>query len=345
MVAVKPQDADRFIAHPPDAVRMFLIHGVDAGTVTERGRATLQTALSRSSDGGNVIRLGSEELSQDPGRLSDEALSVSMFGGDPVIHIRINDGRHNLMPALQPLLDAPPDVSWIVIEAGDLRKSNAVRKAFEASSNAASVICYELEDRELARMVKAMISDAGKSIDDDAADTLLGMLGTDRMATRNEIEKLILYVGEEAVITIDDVTSSTGETLALRSDRVIDAALVGRIADMDKDLVRLNNEGQSPSGLATQMLRHLLAMQSMRARFDKGSSARQIVENARPPIYFKRRAAIQEALGRWPGDYLRRARMIVGDAVAQSRNTPRLEFSLVSDALHRIALMARRLAH
>ena len=122
MVAVKPRDADRFLADPPDDVRMFLFHGADAGAVTERGRAVVNIAVSRGSDDGNLVRLGSDELAHDPGRLADEALSVSMFVGDTVIVVRISDGRHNLMPALQPLLDAPPEAAWIVVEAGELRR-------------------------------------------------------------------------------------------------------------------------------------------------------------------------------------------------------------------------------
>lgn len=344
MVAVKSQDADRFLTDPPGNIRMFLIYGPDAGAVTERGRAAVKIAVSSGSEDADLVRLGSEELAQDPGRLSDEALSVSMFGGDPVILVRVNDGRHNLIPALQPLLDTPPTAAWIVIEAGDLRGSNPVRKAFEASSHAASIVCYELDDRNLERMVRTVIADAGKAVDDDAVQALTSILGSDRLATRNELEKLVLYAGDDPAITIDHVTSTAGETLALRSDRIIDAALLGRMAEMDSDLVRLRNEGQSPSGLATQMLRHLMTMQLMRERFDNGPGARQVVDSARPPIFFKRRDAIAQALGRWPADYLQRARIIVGDAITKSRRTPQLEFDLVSDALHRIALMARRLA-
>ncbi len=344
MVAIKPRDADRFLAEPTGDIRMFLIHGADAGSVTERTRAIVKTAVSRGSGDGIVIRLGSEDLTHDPGRLADEALSVSMFGGDPVIIVRVNDGRHNLMPALQPLIDAPPDAAWIVIEAGELRTSSPLRKAFEGSDNTAAIICYELDNRDLGHMIRMVIADAGKAIDDDAALALTSVLGTDRLATRNELEKLILYAGDDPVITLDHVMTTAGETLALRSDRIIDAALLGYMADMDSDLVRLLNEGQSPSGLATQMLRHLLTMQSMRQRLDDGSVARQVVDSARPPIFFKRRSQVSEALRRWPARYLQRARMIVGDAVLMSRKTPQLEFDLVSDALHRIALMARRLA-
>jgi DNA polymerase-3 subunit delta len=343
MTAIKPQEIDRFIADPPPGTRLFLIYGPDAGAVTERARSLERLAASRDPGGGNLIRLGSEELAADPGRVSDEALSVSMFGGEPILAIRVMDGRHNVMPALTPVLDDPPDAAWIVVEAGDLKPSSALRKAFEASSAAAAIPCYELDARDIGRMVRQMIDDAGLSIAKDAEEALVAGLGADRLASRNEIEKLILYCGGESPVTLAHVHAAVGENLAFRSDRIIDAALLGQSAAMDGDLVRLANEGQSPGGLATQLLRHLMTMQALREKVDRGTSPRQAVESARPPVFFKRRGHVTDALDRWPADHLRRARLAAGDAIAASRKHPQLEYALISDALHRIALMARQL--
>ncbi len=343
MVAIKPQEIDRYLAAPPADVRLFLIFGPDAGAVTERARALEKLAQSRDPDGGNLIRLDSDEVAADPGRVSDEARSVSMFGGEPVLAVRVADGRHNVMPALAPLLEDPPNSAWVIVEAGDLKPSSALRKGFEACAAAAAVPCYELDARDLGRMVRTMIADAGLTIDDDAAEALIAGLGADRLASRNEIEKLILYAGGDDPVTIDHVHAAVGENLAYRSDRIIDAALLGKSADMDGDLVRLENEGQSASGLATQLMRHITTLQALRERVDGGVSPRQAVEGARPPVFFKRRASVTEALGRWPADHLRRARLATGEAIAASRRHPQLEHTLVSDALHRIAAIARRL--
>ncbi|HMB48564.1 MAG TPA: DNA polymerase III subunit delta [Afifellaceae bacterium] len=344
MAAIKPQQAERYLADPPDGVRLFLIYGPDAGAVTERARAVEKVAQMRDSAGGNLIRLGSEDLVADPGRLSDEANAVSMFGGEPILAVRVTDGRHNVMPSITPLLEAPPEAAWIVVEAGDLKPSSPLRKGFEASRAAAAVPCYELDARDVSQMIHLMFQEADLQIEPDAAEALAAGLGADRMASRNEIEKLILYAGRDNPVTLDHVHAAVGENLAFRSDRIIDAALLGRSAGMDDDLTLLRNEGQSASGLATQMLRHLMTMQALRERVDKGSSPRQAVEGARPPIFFKRRDLMIKALSRWPADYLRRARDAAGDAIAASRRQPQLEFELISDALHRIALMSRRLS-
>src|SRR6266404_4186890 len=119
MAALKAHEVDRFLAQPPEGVRLFLLYGSDPGAITERARTLEQLALKRGR-GETVLRVGSDELSAEPGRVADEANSASLFGGEPVISLRVLDGRHNVIGALQPLLDRPPSAAWVIVEAGEL---------------------------------------------------------------------------------------------------------------------------------------------------------------------------------------------------------------------------------
>jgi DNA polymerase-3 subunit delta len=133
MTAVRDDAADRFVAAPPEGIRLFLVHGTDAGAVTERARALERMALGRGG-GEDVLRFGSDTLSADPGRIADEAHSASLFGGEPVVALRVMDGRHNVLGALKPVLERPPEAAWVIVEAGELAASSPLRKAFEETS-------------------------------------------------------------------------------------------------------------------------------------------------------------------------------------------------------------------
>src|SRR5687767_7511045 len=149
MVAVETRKADAFVGSPPEAIRLFLVYGTDAGAITERARRLEQTALKRGG-GDRVIRFGSDELSADPGRIADEAYAASLFGGEPVVALRVLDGRHNVMGALEALIERPPEAAWLIVEAGDLAKTSPLRKAFEASPQAASIATFQLDRSSLA---------------------------------------------------------------------------------------------------------------------------------------------------------------------------------------------------
>src|SRR5271166_6358680 len=122
MVQIKPADIDRFLARPDPAIRLVLIYGVDEGLVAERMAAFIKAVTEATDDPFAVVRLEQGALADDPGRLADEADAVPLFGGRRAIAIRLA-GAASILPALEALLASPPVDSWVVISAGDLRKT------------------------------------------------------------------------------------------------------------------------------------------------------------------------------------------------------------------------------
>ncbi|MYZ46835.1 DNA polymerase III subunit delta [Propylenella binzhouense] len=342
MVAVPAKGVEAFLADPPAAIRLFLFYGSDAGTVTERARKVEALARLRGADA--PLRLGSDEIGSDPGRIADEAFAASLFGGTPLVTLRVLDGRHNVMAALEPVLARVPDEAVVIVEAGDLRADNALRKAFEQAPHAAAIACREAESADIAALVREVAAESEVTVDAAALDYLVGHLGSDRMAARGEVEKLVLFAGPGGRIGLEEVEALTGDNAMLRAERIIDAALLGAAEIVEVDLNRLRAEGQSAATVAAQMLRHLLAMQEYRADVEAGRAARTVLERARPPIFFKRLDQVEAALRRWPSSEIARARRILSDAVLATRRQPALEFAVVSDALQRIAGNARRLS-
>jgi DNA polymerase-3 subunit delta len=342
MVAVQPRDADRLAAAPPENIRLFLIYGSDAGAITERARRIEALALKRGG-GDEVLRLGSDELSANPGRIADEAYAISMFGGEPVISLRVLDGRHNVVGALEALFDRPPEAAWVIVEAGELSPTSPLRKAFEAAHHAAALPTYGLEGGALTTFIHAAVEEAGLTIEGDALELLATGLAGDRLATRSELDKLVLYVGDRKEITVVDIEAVVGDTTEAETDRIIDAALLGNHEELDSGLERLRAEGGSPASLATLALRHLIHLQSLRLALDSGERLDAVLRGARPPVHYRRRTATEASVKRWTQDALVEARRLADGAVYLSRMQPNLEYAAVSDAMHKIALTARQL--
>jgi DNA polymerase-3 subunit delta len=341
MVALNSREADRFCASPPDGVRLFLIYGNDPGAITERARQVERVATLRG--GGGVNRFGSDEISGDPARIADEAFSAQLFGGEPVISLRVLDGRHNVLGALQPILDNPPQSAWVVVEAGELKKDSALLRAFSASSAAASVPTYHLEGRELVSFIQSAASEAGLTIEPAAMELLVEQMGGDRLAARGELDKLFLYVGEGGLVSAAAVDAVVGNTSEVRTDHIIDLALLGDAEALEAGLNRLRSEGGSASSLAAQMLRHLIQLWAMRIAMEAGSSVSLALERARPPIFPRRREVVEITLRSWPATDLAHARQSFDAAVLATRLQPGLELAVVSQALHVLSEQARQL--
>src|ERR1700750_2498853 len=88
MVALRGKDIDSFLARPDPGRPIILLYGPDAGLVRERADALMKPAVDTVADPFSRVRLDGDELSAEPSRLVDEALTVPLFGGRRAIRVR-----------------------------------------------------------------------------------------------------------------------------------------------------------------------------------------------------------------------------------------------------------------
>src|SRR5204862_6985193 len=88
MVALRGKDIDAFLARPDAGRSISLLYGSDAGLVRERADALIASSVDDPSDPFSLVRLDGDELSAEPSRLVDEAMTIPMFGGRRAIRVR-----------------------------------------------------------------------------------------------------------------------------------------------------------------------------------------------------------------------------------------------------------------
>src|SRR5690606_18190844 len=221
MVAIKAGDVDAAIARPSPQTAIFLVYGPDSGLVGERVRRLVAGAVDNPDDPFQLVRLDGDEIASDPLRLADEAHTVPLFGGRRAIWLRA--GSRNLAPALTPLLQAPPQDTVVIVEAGDLARTAPLRQLCEKSPAAAALPCYADSVRDIGALIDEGSRKAGVRIEPDARELLVASLGADRAASRSELDKLFTYAHGQSVVTVDDV-----------------AAVVGDVSAVDRKSTRLN---------------------------------------------------------------------------------------------------------
>src|SRR3546814_16665914 len=106
----------------------------------------------------------------------------------------------------------------IVVEAGELPARSALRKVFEDAKTAAAIACYVEEGDQLEAFIARTLAGQGVKVEQDALDLLAARLGGDRMATRNDVEKLALYVCKGGTASVADVEASVGASGVLRME-------------------------------------------------------------------------------------------------------------------------------
>ncbi|MBN9446786.1 MAG: DNA polymerase III subunit delta, partial [Bosea sp.] len=161
MATIKAHEADRTLARPDPAWRLFLFYGPDAGLVSERAAALARTSVDDPQDAFQLVRMSGDDIAADPLKLVDEANTIGLFGGRRAI--RVCGTSKPLLAAVEPLLATPSKDAVVIVEAGDLQRSNPLRTACEKARSALAVPCYGDAARDLGGIVDEMVRGAGKT--------------------------------------------------------------------------------------------------------------------------------------------------------------------------------------
>ncbi|CCV04291.1 DNA polymerase III, delta subunit [Mesorhizobium metallidurans STM 2683] len=344
MAQKKAYEVDSWLAKPDPRISIVLIYGPDRGLVAERARAFVAKTGLPLDDPFSVVRLDGSEIDRDEGRLLDEARTVPMFSDRRLLWVRNASGQKALADDVKALVMDPARDAIILIEAGDLKKGVGLRSIVEAADSAMALPCYADEARDIDAVIDDELRKAGMSMASDARQALRRNLGGDRLASRGEIEKLVLYAHGQKEIGFDDVKATSGDVSGLSFDDAVDALIEGKINDFDTAFTRHCQSGGQPFLVLSSAMRQLQAMQAMRGQMDAGGrNAASVVASARPPVFFSRRKLVERALERWNSEALGRALNRLQTAVLQTRRRPDLSVALARQALLGIAVESARL--
>jgi DNA polymerase-3 subunit delta len=340
MVALRGREIDTYLARPDPARPIILLYGPDAGLVRERAEALLASAVDDPSDPFSLVRLDGDELSAEPSRLVDEALTIPLFGGRRAIRVRA--GSRSFASGIDALAEVPLKDCRIVIEAGELRAESPLRKACERARTAVAIACYPDTERDLTKLIDDELKLSALRIAPDARAALMGLLGGDRVASRNELRKLTLYAHGRGEVTIDDVMAVVSDASELKIDPIVDSAFAGNAAAVETEFAKAMVAGTYPGVIISAAQRHAAWLHKSAIAIAEGTPASAVLDGGFPRLHFSRKASVETALRNFDAARL----MVVIDQLAtaalEMRKQAALAAVIAQRALLSIAVNAKR---
>ncbi|MGI9523274.1 MAG: DNA polymerase III subunit delta [Hyphomicrobiaceae bacterium] len=338
MVSVKAGQASAFARKPPDGCVAALVFGSDAGSVSERSTSIARAFAARQLPVGEIIRIEDQDLEADPDRLLVELQTIPMFGGQQVVRTTL--GRRVPASLLKSLLDDGPPAAHLVVQAGNLKASDAARKAFESTAWAAAVPCYPDSERDINDLITEVTQLSGLSIDRQAREALVERLGGDRAASRGEIDKLTLYCATRDCITLADIEAIVGDASEIAIDVIVQAAASGQADTALKEFDRAMAAGENAQVLIGALQRHFKRLHHLRTAIDAGKSFEDAARNLRPPIFFKQKSAMGQQSRLWTVSRLQTALQRISGAATRARRSSNMETILAERLLFELARSA-----
>jgi len=343
MAEIKSHEFDRFLDKSAVHYRIFVIYGPDRGLVSERAGLVAAGTDVDLADPFSVIKLDVSDLQGNPGRVVDEVNSFGLFGGSKLVWIRGVANEKSLIDSLQYLAENPPEGSYLLIEAGDLKKGSGLRKIAEASRSVATIPCYADDARALNALIDAELQGEQLRISPAARQLLLELLGGDRIASRNELRKLMLYCRGLPLIEEEHVADIIGDASAISTDDAIDAILNGDRDAFFHATQKIISSKISIFLILQGCLRQFQLLDLMKAEMDeKRLPPAQVMQTLGRHIHFRRKPIIEKALRVWSAAAIAREMNRLQTTILQSRQKQVIEDSIALHTLMGTTLQSDR---
>jgi DNA polymerase-3 subunit delta len=292
------RDYDGFIRAPGQAAGA-LIYGTDAGQVRQRMQAMASSWLKGDEEPMARYELGAEQLKEDPAILADELAAMSLMCPRRVILVR--EAEDALLEPIQDALSRRAPENFLILYVTEsLDAKSKLRLWAERAPEVGVIACYKDEGSGLEQFIRDNLRGYGLSADQETLRFLAHQLSGDRQIILNELEKLSLYVGDEAEqVSFDDVMESVGENNDRGLDALTHAVAMGDVVSLCRLSDRLLMEGNPGLLITRSLARHFQRLEAIASKREAGMSIDAAIEALRPPVFFKVKPQLKAHASRW----------------------------------------------
>ena len=280
----------------------ILVYGSDAGQVRQSTAALVQAWLGADADPLAQCEIPPERLKEDPAILADELAAMSLMVSRRVILLREVEDAH-LAAIESALATRAPENLLLLYTTESLPATSKLRQWAERASETAALALYKDEGAGLEQFIRDNLRGYGLKAATEVVRYLANQLSGDRQIIVNELEKLSLYLGDEAEeVSLEDAIVSVGENNDQSFDQLNLAVAGGDLVTLCRLSDRLLSEGNPGLLLVRSLMRYFARLETIALKRREGMSIDAVIEGLRPPVFFKVKPLLKAHATRWDAE-------------------------------------------
>jgi DNA polymerase-3 subunit delta len=274
----------------------ILIYGPNEGLVRDN---FLKLKEIFNQNNAEEINFTGKLINDQPEALIDEIQTVSMFNDQKIIIIEQPIDKN--IELFEEAFTALPDHALIIILASNLSKTSKIRKFFENSEQYFSCANYEDDFRSNSQQIQNLEKSINKTLNRDIKNYLNQNLSSDRMISKNEIEKLILlYAENDQIPELENIKLIFNDNPDLGLNKISQLAFSGQPKKVSVNLNKIFAEGVSPVAIIRVMLNYVLRIQTTQIALKKTNDFDSAIKSLKPPVFWKDKDNFKLHCKKWP---------------------------------------------
>lgn len=240
-----------------------LLYGADLGAIQNLAQDIIKQKKAE------LVILTPDILRVQPTAFWDEVASLGLFSAAPRL-IWFKNPPDSFAKEFDAYLKKPCVDVFVLMTSETLNTRSALVKLCDSAPACACFGCYAPTENELKQRLASTLLASGYQISADALGLLAGLTGADSALTRNEINKLMTYMGDKKKIEIADVQVCVDDGSAALMDDLIYHILIGDDAPARRAFTRLMKEGVTPVAVIRLLMCKLAQLAQIAAKIRQG---------------------------------------------------------------------------
>ena len=282
-----------------------LVYGPDMGGVKTMEQRLIKRYLGQNPDPASVVEIDGDELKDNPGRLPDEVMSKSFFADKKVIRLR--DAPDSAVELVQNAIAQLDDSVLLLLTSGELKKDSKIRKLYEDSKQLTALLCYKEDGQNLRKTVAGFFAKNQINTDRDCLDYLCANLGDDRLVTENELEKIVLFLGNQKTLELDDLMQILADNSEMALSEIASSTAARSPAKLEKQLAKAFAENASGVAIIRAVIWHFNRLILVKKLCENNMPLDSAIASLRPPVFFKQTDIFRASLAKWSTARLEKA--------------------------------------
>ena len=274
-------------------INIIFLYGTNTGLVDLVYKKTLETLKVDTKDPFNVSKIDGNDFKNNPSLLHDNINTLSLFSGKRLIlldlmHISINKNLETI------ILDAVKIENknyLLIIRASDL-KINSFVKYFQNVNNAILVPCYEEKIDTVNSKISDLLFKHKLSFKKDFVKNLILKFSSNSLINEMEIEKLDIFLTNNNNVTEEMIFTLLSKNDETNLNKIIENCSNGNTSVALADFENTYENQTTSITLIRMFANHFKLIEKILLLKKNYNDLPYIIENIRPPIFFKKKEFI-----------------------------------------------------
>ena len=300
---ISPQEFSRFSKIPKQSLVSILFYGEEESLTDSKIELFLD--LAPFAKDAPLHQIFEDDILQEKVILRDVLGTPDLFSGPSLVLIK--NATDKLVPFIKEILEnKAPSCPCIIKSTSYLRPSSKLRKLFEDHEDLAAVACYALSIKEIEIQIQGILTSRQKKISPSLLGNLAHLFQDHLFMMKQELEKLVLYIGSRDTIEEQDVRLGLSGLISSSANTLTSAFLDRNPGAFSKHLrLQLTEEG-TPIGVLRNLNMHLVRLHEAHTLLSGGKPLDLIMRSLKPAVFFTEKPQLQRHLNLWSPSMLQK---------------------------------------